>query len=506
MPSTLEQLSPTRVKLTVEIPFADLKPHLDKAYKEIAEQVTIPGFRKGKVPAAVIDQRFGRGVVLQEAINEALPDAYQNAVVESNIKPMGQPDVDVTKLEDNELIEFTAEVDVRPEFELPELSSVEATVEKVETGEEAVDERIELLRQRFATNTVVDRPAKDGDVLSISLVASQNGEPLADATAEDVTYKIGDGNGMLEGLDEAVIGLSAGETKTFTSTLVGGAFRGQEAEIEVTVTKVQEQELPAVDDEFAQLVSEFDTVAEMREDLSKAVAQQGEAEQLADARDKVLEAIIAKTEFEVPEKLLSAELEARRQQIERQLANGGLSVEDYLETAEEEDAETPEEFWAAIDERSEQAVRAQIVLDKYADDNSLDVSQQELTELIFRKAQENRTTPQDEINHMMEHNHMGDWMQEIRRGKALAAMCLAATVKDSEGNVVEFPQPTSDEVDQIQQIVEQAEKSAADVAGESVVAADEPEEAPVEEAAEEPKAAKKKAAPKKKAAAKTEGE
>src|SRR5690606_17125048 len=179
------------------------------------------------------------------------------------------------------------------------------------------------------------------------------------------------------------------------------------------------------------------------EDLSKAVAQQGEAEQLADARDKVLEAIIAKTEFEVPEKLLSAELEARRQQIERQLANGGLSVEDYLETAEEEDAETPEEFWAAIDERSEQAVRAQIVLDKYADDNSLDVSQQELTELIFRKAQENRTTPQDEINHMMEHNHMGDWMQEIRRGKALAAMCLAATVKDSEGNVVEFPQPTS---------------------------------------------------------------
>ena len=488
MPSTLEQLSPTRVKLTVEIPFADLKPHLEKAYKEIAEQVNIPGFRKGKVPAAVIDQRFGRGVVLQEAINEALPNAYQNAVVESKIKPMGQPEVDVTKLEDNELVEFTAEVDVRPEFDLPDLDAVVATVDDVEMGDEAVDERIELLRQRFATNTVVDRAAKDGDVLSISLVASQNGEPLAEATADDVTYKIGDGKGMLEGLDEAVTGLKAGESKTFTSTLVGGAFRGQEAEIEVTVNKVQEQELPAVDDEFAQLVSEFDTVEEMREDLRRAVREQGEAEQLADARDKVLEAVIAATEFDVPEKLLADELAARRQQIERQLAQGGMSVEDYLETAEEEEAETPEEFWAAIDERSEQAVRAQILLDKYADDNSLDVSQQELTELIFRKAQENRTSPQDEINHMMEHNHMGDWMQEIRRGKALAAMCLAATVKDSQGNQIKFPEPQADaaaEVEELEKVVEGAEKSASEIAGGSTVAADSQDSAADEPEADE---------------------
>lgn len=474
MPSTLEKLNPTRVKLTVEIPFAELKPHLDRTYQEIAKQVSIPGFRKGKVPAQVIDQRFGRGVVLQEALNEALPDAYQNAVIENGVNPMGQPDIEVTKLEDNELIEFTAEVDVRPEFDLPDFTAITAEVDAVEAGADAVDERVALLRQRFATNTPVERAAKDGDVLNIKLVASQNGEPLADATAEDVTYVIGDGKGMLDGLDEAVTGLSAGETKNFTSTLVGGAFRGQEADIEVTVTKVMEQDLPEIDDDFAQLVSEFDTIEEMREDLAKAIAQQGEAEQLADARDKVLEAAIAATSFEVPEKVLENELGARRKQIENQLANAGMTLEQYLESAEDEEAETAEEFWATIDERSEQALRAQMLLDKYGDENSLEVSQQELTELIFRKAQENRTTPQDEINHMMEHNHMGEWMQEIRRSKALEAICQAATVKDSEGNAVKFPEPQVDEaVEQIQQAIAEAEKSASEIASDSVVPAEE---------------------------------
>ncbi len=438
MPSTSEQLSPTRVKLTVEIPFTELKPHLDKAYKEIASQVNIPGFRKGKVPAAVIDQRFGRGVVLQEAINEALPKAYQEAVAESGIVPMGQPDVDVTKLEDNDVVEFTAEVDVRPEFDLPDFSSLEATVDAPQVTDEAVEERISVLRQRFATTTEVDRAAADGDVLSIDLAAAQDGRQLDESTAEGVTYKIGEGVGMLDGLDEAVTGLKAGETATFTSKLVGGEFRGQEADITVTVGKVSEQELPEVDDEFAAMISEFDTVEEMKADLRKAVENQVQNEQLADARDKVLEAALAKTDFELPQALLATELETRRKQIEQQLAQGGMSVETYLDQAEDEDAQTVEEFWKTIDERSEQAVRAQLLLDKYADDNSLEVSQQELTELIFRKAQENNHSPQDEINHMMEHNHMGDWMQEIRRGKALALICAAATVQDSEGNAVDM--------------------------------------------------------------------
>lgn len=188
MPSTVEKLNPTRVKLTVEIPFADLQPYLDKAYKEIADQVSIPGFRKGKVPATVIDQRFGRGVVLQEAINEAIPDTYNTAIDEHKVYPMAQPEVEITKLEDKDVVEYTAEVDIRPEFDLPEFDKIEATVDAQSSIDELVEERIELLRQRFATNTDVKRKSKKGDVLTLNLKATKDGEELDDAAAEGITY------------------------------------------------------------------------------------------------------------------------------------------------------------------------------------------------------------------------------------------------------------------------------------------------------------------------------
>ena len=273
MPSTFEKLSPTRAKLTVEIPFADLKPHLDEAYKEIAQSVNIPGFRKGKVPPAVIDQRFGRGVVLQEAINEALPVAYQNAVTEAGIVPLAQPEIDVTKLEDNELVEFVAEVEIRSDFDLPDFASIKAEVDALSEAdqEEQVEERIALLRKRFATTTEVDRKAKKGDVVTIDLTASQDGKEIDDAATTGFKLTVGEDDGMIEGLDKAVRGLKAGESATFTSTLVGGPQRGEEAEITVTVTQVAEEELPALDEEFAQMISEFDTFEEVREDLTRAV-------------------------------------------------------------------------------------------------------------------------------------------------------------------------------------------------------------------------------------------
>ena len=305
MPSTAEKLSPTRVKLTVEIPFADLKPHLDKAYKEIAEQVSIPGFRKGKVPAVVIDQRFGRGVVLQEAINDAMQPAYEAALAEAKVAPLGQPEIEITKLEDGEVVEFTAEVDIRPDFDLPDFASIEATVDALSSLDDEVDERISMLRKRFATTTELEREAQEGDVLTIDLTAAQDGEELPEASATGVTLTVGEDSGMLEGLDEAVRGLKAGESKTFASTLIGGPFRGQEADITVTVTQVAEEELPALDDEFAQIISEFDTVDEMREDLAKAVQAQARAEQIAEARDKVLEAALEQVDFEVPVAVLA---------------------------------------------------------------------------------------------------------------------------------------------------------------------------------------------------------
>lgn len=436
MPSTLEQLSPTRVKLTITMTFDELKPTLDQAYKDIASQVSVPGFRKGKVPAPVIDQRFGRGAVLQQAINDALPEAYNQAIQDNEIVPLGQPEVDVTKLEDGELVEFTAEVDVRPDFEVPDASEVTAEVPVLTVADEDIDKQVELLRERFATNTEVDRAAAKGDITVINLEGSKDGEILEDATAEGITYKVG-AEGMLEGLDDAVIGLKAGEDATFHSTLVGGALRGEEADIKVTVTKVSEQELPEVDEEFAQLVSQFDTVEEMRADLRTSMENQARLSQVADARDNVLEALLGKTSFDLPEKVVESQIEARRTQVTQQLAQAGLTVEQYLEDSEE-DIDNEDDFWAEIEKRSIDALRAQLILDKAAEDGEFEIEQDDLTQLLFQKAQANGTSPEVEAQRMMEQNLVGEWMQEIRRGKALADMVAKATVKDSDGTILDL--------------------------------------------------------------------
>lgn len=437
MPSTVEKISTTRAKITVEIPFAELKPALDKAYQQLASQVNIPGFRKGKVPAAVINQRFGRGSLLNEAINEVLPDAYGKAVAEHNLAPLGQPDVEITRLEDGDVVEFVAEVDVRPDFDMPDFAGIAVEVEDHTVTDDEVDERIELLRKRFSTKTDVERAAAAGDLVNLDLEASQNGEVLPDAAAQGVTYVIGTG-GMLDGLDEAVTGLEAGGEARFATTLVGGPYKDQPVDVQVVVNKVQQEDLPEVNDDFAQLVSQFDTVAEMRADLHGAVAANGRLAQASQARDKVLEAALELVAFDVPESVVAREVEVRTSQINAQLKQAGMTVETFLEQSDDEESETPDEFWASVARRSEQSLRAQILLDRIADDNQIGVDQADLTQLIFRKAQENGTSPEQEIQHMQEHNHLPEWMGEVRRGKALGFLLSAATVTSASGAVLDL--------------------------------------------------------------------
>ncbi|GAB3762785.1 trigger factor [Microlunatus parietis] len=436
MPSTVEQLSPSRVKITVEVPFDELKPSVDKTYQAIAQQITIPGFRKGKVPPMVIDQRYGRGAVLQEAINDALPGLYGKAVSDNKLSPLAQPDIEVTKLEDNDLLEFTAEVEVRPEFELPELESLAATVDALEVDEERVTEQLDALRARFGSRETVERAAAEGDVVTIDLEASVDGEVLEDATAEGMEYEIGSGS-MLEGLDEAVTGLSAGESATFTSKLVGGPHKDEDAEIKVTVSTVAEQNLPELDDEFAQLASEFDTLDEMKDDIRTRLINMSRLEQASEARDKVLEDLIGKIDFDVPEGALAADVEARKEQINRQLGQAGLSLEQYL--TESEEAESEESFWADVEKRAADALKAQIVLDKLAEEREVPVDQNDLTQHIVRLAQQQGSNPQQIADHLQEHpHHVNEYMTEIRRGKALALVVEAATVTDANGERVEL--------------------------------------------------------------------
>jgi trigger factor len=436
VPSTVEQLSPSRVKITVEVPFTDLKPSMDKAYREIARSVNIPGFRRGKVPPMVIDQRFGRGVVIQEAFNDSWQGFYSAAITENHLNPLAQPDLEVTKLEDGDLIEFTAEVDVRPEFSLPDFTSLSVSVDAVDVPEDLVDGQLDVLRRRFGSRETVDRAAQDGDVVTINLVATKNGEPLADATASDLDYIVGSGQ-MLDGLDEAVSGLPAGESATFTSTLVGGPLKDEEADIEVTVTKVQRQDLPELDDEFAQMASEFDTLEELRADTRRQLAEAAREQQAAEARDAVLEELLGKVEFAVPENLVEREQEARREQITGQLGSAQLTLAQYLD--EVEDGKTEEQFWADVENRARQTLKAQMILDKIAEENSIGVDQNDLTQLILGKARQEGSSPQQIADHLKEHpHHIEEYMIEIRRNKALGLIVAAAEVTDDNGDKVDL--------------------------------------------------------------------
>jgi trigger factor len=442
VPSTVEQLSPTRVKITVEVPFTDLQPSMDKAYRQIAKSVNIPGFRQGKVPPMVIDQRFGRGVVIQEAFNDSWQDFYSAAVLENKLRPLAQPDLEVTKLEDGDLIEFTAEVDIRPDFVLPDFSSIAVTVDAVDVPENLVDGQLDVLRNRFGSRETVERAAQEGDVVTINLVARQDGEPLADGTAENQEYVVGSGK-MLEGLDAAVTGLSAGESATFTSILVGGPAKDEEADIEVTVTKVQQQELPEIDDEFAQQASPFDTVDEMRADLTQQLAMSARGEQASIARDLVLGAVIEKVDVELPANTLAAEYQARREQITSQLASAQLDLATYLQEAEED--KTEDEFWAEIESRAAQTLKAQMVLDRVAEEHGVTVDQNDLTQHIIAKARQEGSSPQQVADHLKEHpHHIDEYMLEIRRSKALDFIVEQATVTDTNGEPVDLSLPSAD--------------------------------------------------------------
>ena len=433
MKSAVETLSPTRAKLTVEVPFEELKPSLDAAYKKIAQQINVPGFRRGKVPPMVIDRQVGRGVVLDEAINEVLPKAYVDALQENELVPLAQPEIEVTKFEDNETLEFTAEVDVKPEITLPAYDGIEASVDDVAVSDEDVDTQLDAMRERFGTLTDVERAAADDDFVVIDLSATQGGEPVEGAAVTGMSYRVGRG-GMLDGLDEALVGMAPGEEKVFTSQLVGGDLVGEDVEVAVTLKQVQEQELPALDDDFAQLASEFDTIEELTADVRERLGNGKRLEQAAAARDAVLEALLEKVEVPLPDSIVAEELTARRQNIEQQLAYAGITMETYLD----DEGQTVDEFEADLERRVRDAVVAQFILDEIAKDNEFSVEQQDLSEHIVRRAQQSGQNPQEFANHMFEHNHIPELVQEILRGKALAHLVENAVVTDASGNAVEL--------------------------------------------------------------------
>ncbi|MFD3375966.1 MULTISPECIES: trigger factor [unclassified Streptomyces] len=434
MKSAVETLNPTRVRLSIEVPFEELKDSLDAAYKKINQQVTVKGFRKGKIPARVIDQRFGRGAVLEEAVNDALPKFYTDAVNEAELNVLGQPEVDITELKDGETLNFTAEVDVRPAIEIPDYSGIEVEVDAVEVSEEDVDKAVEELRERFASTAPVERAAEDGDVVTLDLEAKVDGEVLEDGVASGVSYTIGSGE-LLDGIDDAVKGVEAGGEATFASELKGGSAAGKEAEVTVKVTQVAKRELPELDDDFAQLASEFDTLEELRGDSRKRLENMKQYDQATQAQERVLEKLLELVEVPVPEKLLEDEINTRKHNLEHhQLGQMGIDLEKYLEiqgkTAEEFDTETKE---AAV-----KGIKTQFVLDELVNKEKLNVNQEELTEHLMRRAASSGMSPDQFAQAVVEGGQVPMLVGEVARGKALAVVVEAATVKDTNGELVDL--------------------------------------------------------------------
>ena len=432
MKSTVEQLSPTRVRINVEVPFEELQPDFDRAFKALAGQVRIPGFRPGKAPRKILEARVGRGAVLDQVINEAIQSRYSEAVTANDVKVISQPEIDVTKLEDNVELAFTAEVDVRPEITLPDFSEIAVTVDPVEITDEDIAEQLLSLRQRFGTLTGVERPVQDGDFVSIDLSATVDGNEVPEAATEGLSHEVGSGQ-LIDGLDEAIIGLSAGESKEFTSTLVAGEYAGKEAVVTVKVNTVKQRELPEADDEFAQLASEFDTIGELEAVLRERVQRVKQVEQAGQIRDKVLEVLLETVDIPVPEAAVQAEVDSALHDAIHELDHDETKLNELLEAQ----GSSREEFDKEARESAERSVKTQLLLDAIAEAENTTVEQQELTERIFFQAQRYGIPPEQFIQQISQANQLGAVFADVRRGKALGTVVDRANVTDTTGATVD---------------------------------------------------------------------
>ena len=433
MKTDVEELSPTRVRLTIEVPFSELKADLDKAYREVARQVRVPGFRPGRTPPRVIDQRVGRGAVLEQAMNDAVPKLYGKALEEHEVFALGQPELEITKLDDGKELAFTAEVDVRPKFEIPDLDGLPVTVDDAEVTPDQVEEYLGALRERFASLKGVDRPVADGDYVSIDLSAGVDGKQVDDAQASGVSYEVGS-NSMLEGLDEALAGMAAGDTKTFTAELAGGKLAGMQAEVTVTVHSVKVKELPELDDEFAQLSSEFDTLGELRAGTREQLTAMRRAGQAEQARERALDAVLARVDIPLPENLIEQEIELRRQSLTDRLSRSNSDLDGYLDAV----GMTSDELDAEFDKDARRSVKAGFILDKLAAQEDLGVDQAELSAYVTEQAYRMGVPPDRLAKELADRGQLGSAVADVLRSKSLRLIAERAAVTDESGRGVDL--------------------------------------------------------------------
>ena len=415
MKSAVETLSPTRVRISIDVDFADLEPHVKAAYQTLSERIVIPGFRKGKVPRQMIDQRVGRGAVLDEAINSALPEFYAKAARENDVLVVGRPSVDIKELKDNELVKFEVEVDVRPEISLPDFGSISISVDDVVVADKDVEEQLESLRIRFGTLTTVEKKVENGDFVAIDLVARVDGKEVEGGTANGISYEVGT-NRMIDGLDTALEGMKAGESKSFQAPLVGMKV-GEIGDVEVTLQAVKKRELPDLNDEFAKLASEFENLDELRADLRERLTRVKSMEQGAQARDNLLKHLLDSLEIPVPENLVEDEVNSHLEKEER--------LDDDVHRKE-------------VTEEIHRSVRADFLLDAIVKAEEVQVSEGELTEYLIRTSARYGMSPEQFANQITQGGQIAALMAEVARTKALAIALEKVKISDASGNAVDL--------------------------------------------------------------------
>jgi trigger factor len=429
--STVETLGPTRVRLAIEVPFAELEPTLRKTYRQVAQQVNIPGFRRGKVPSAVIDQRVGRDTVLNEAVQEVIPQQLLMAIQEHQVKTLGRPEVSEVEVKDGEPLKFLAEMDIRPELTLPDLREISVTVDEIQVADDEIDEHVGALRERFATLKAVERPAADGDFVQIDLEATVGGAPVEGGTASNLSHEVGSGT-LLPGLDEALVGMSAGDSKTFTTPLVAGEHAGQDADVTVTVRTVKEKELPPLDDDFAQLASEFDTLEELRADSRDRLSRAKRTQQLYSARDKALAELVERAGVPAPEGVVRDEVTHRKEHLTEELERLGRSLKEYLDLEQK----TEEQIDTELAEAAAEGVKIQMVLDALAEAETIEVSNDEFGQEVVTRAQRVGVDPQQYYDQLVQSGAAGSIYGDVRRSKALTLLLDRVTITDTAGNPV----------------------------------------------------------------------
>ena len=464
MKSNVEQLSPTRVRIEVQVPFTELEPDFQRAYKELAKQVRLPGFRPGKAPAKLLEARFGREAMLEQVVNEALPSRYGQAVAESEVHPLGQPDIEVTKKEYGQELAFTAEVDVRPKIALPDLSELTVSVDPVGVSDDDVDAELESLRARFGTLTGVDRPVADGDFVSIDLSAAVDGEDVPNAAAQGLSHEVGSGR-LIAGLDDALVGLSVDESKEFTAKLATGEHAGHDAQVTVTVKSIKERELPEPDDEFAQLASEFDTIDELRSNLRDQVGQVKRAQQAEKIRDATMDTLVEQVDVPLPEAIVQAQFDTA---IHNALHSFNHDEAKFNEVLAEQ-GKTREEFETETRSAAESDVKRQLLLDALADELEVKVGQDDLTERLVMTSRQYGIEPQQLFAYLQENNQLPAMLADVRRGLTIAAVVQAATVTDTDGNSIDTHEffgkrAVADEVEDVEPAGEAVEGSAPEAA------------------------------------------